>query len=178
MISILVAMTDRGVIGRDGGLPWHLSADLKRFKQLTMGHAILMGRKTWESIGRALPGRRSLVITRQADYQAPGAEIAGSLDEALQKCGEVPDQSDIFIVGGAEIYRAALPRTDRLYVTRVEADVPGDTFFPELDWSQWRLLDETCHDPDEKNAHAYRFCIYERSPSIAGRQTSTRTGSA
>ncbi len=139
-ISIIAAMAENGVIGRDGQLPWHLKADLQRFKRLTMGHTIIMGRKTWESIGRPLPGRRMVVVTRQNGYQAEGVQVAASLDDALALARLAGDE-EAFIIGGAEIYRLALPLADRLYLTRVLAPVEGDTTFPEFDASHWRLVE-------------------------------------
>lgn len=157
-ISIIVAMTDRRVIGRGGRLPWHLPADLRRFKQLTMGHHLVMGRKTYESIGRPLPGRTSIVLTRQANYQPAGALVAAGLDEAL----ELAPDDDVFIIGGAEVYRMALPRADRLLVTRVEADVEGDTFFPEFSAASWKLQCVERHEADARNPLSYSFETYER----------------
>lgn len=159
-ITLIVAMSDDRVIGRGGKLPWHLSADLQRFKRLTMGHTIVMGRKTYESIGRPLPGRTSVVISRQADYRPEGVHVATSLDAALQRA---VDDDEVFIVGGAQIYEQALPRVDRLAITRVHARLEGDTFFPELNMDHWRLVEETHHEADAKNPHATTFQIYERT---------------
>lgn len=154
-------MTENRLIGRGGQLPWRLSADLKRFKSLTMGHHLVMGRKTFESIGRPLPGRTSIVLTRQSKPGpfAPEIAIAASLDDALAKAR---GDEEVFVVGGAEIYALALPRTERLYVTWVDADVEGDTFFPELDLSQWRLASEEAHPADAKNDYPTRFAVYDR----------------
>ena len=160
IITLIVAMSDDRVIGRGGKLPWHLSADLQRFKRLTMGHTIVMGRKTYESIGRPLPGRTSVVISRQADYRPEGVHVAPSLDAALRLAGE---DDAVFIIGGAQIYEQALPRVDRLAITRVHARLEGDTFFAELDMDQWRLVEETHHEADEKNPHATTFQVYERT---------------
>ena len=159
-------MTKSRVIGRGGGLPWRLSADLKRFKALTMGHHLVMGRKTFESIGRPLPGRTSIVLTRRpASNWTPNAAAsdvlaAASLDDALSRA--IGDD-EVFVVGGAEIYLLALPRADRIYVTWVDADVPGDTFFPQVDWAQWRLVSEESHAADAKNEYPYRFAVYDRT---------------
>lgn len=160
-ISLIVAISANGVIGRQGDLPWRLSADLRRFKQLTMGHHLVMGRKTFESIGRLLPGRTTVIVTRNPGYRVDGAVIANSLDDALRAC-EGDDQ--VFIVGGAQIYEAALPRVDRLYVTRVHAEVMGDTRFPDPDLTGWRLVTEERGAADEKNDHPHSFCMYERDP--------------
>ncbi|NOY42453.1 MAG: dihydrofolate reductase [Planctomycetes bacterium] len=164
-LTLIVAVAENNVIGRQGDLPWRLSADLRRFKRLTMGHAILMGRKTWESIGRPLPGRTSVVITRQTDYQ-PGFEevlVAADLDEALT-LAQGADVSDdqAFVIGGAAIYELSLPRADRLLLTRVHAEVEGDVFFPEVDWSQWRLVSEEKHDQDDKNDFSFSFQNFKR----------------
>ncbi len=164
-LSLIVAVAENNVIGRQGDLPWRLSADLRRFRRLTTGHAILMGRKTWESIGRPLPGRTSVVITQQTDYQ-PGFEevlVATDLDEALA-LAQGADASDeqAFVIGGAAIYELSLPRADRLLLTRVHAEVEGDVFFPEVDWSQWRLVAEEKHDQDDKNDFSFSFQNFER----------------
>jgi dihydrofolate reductase len=163
-ISIIAAVAENGIIGRGGQLPWRLSADLQRFKRLTMGHAIIMGRRTWESIGRALPGRRSVVVTRQPDYNPGVTEIAvaASLDDAL-RLAEGSNESEAFIIGGGELYREAILRADRLYFTRVLAKVEGDTRFPEFDWSQWQLTESELQRADEKNDHPFNFEIHERN---------------
>ncbi len=158
-VSLIVAMALNRVIGREGALPWHLSADLKRFRKLTTGHAILMGRKTYDSIGRPLPKRRSIVISRSADYQPDGVETAGSLEDALSLVG---NDAEAFVIGGGTIYELALPLADRLYVTLVETEVDGDAFFPEIDLSQWSLAGDEPHVADEKNDWPYRFLIYDR----------------
>lgn len=159
-ISLIVAMTRRGVIGRAGGLPWRLSADLKRFKSLTMGHHLLMGRKTFDSLSRALPGRTSVVITRQAGYQPPaGVLVANGLSSALQFAAT---DDEPFVIGGAEIFQLALSQIDRLYVTWVEAEVAGDTFFPPLDWPAWRETSREPHSADDQNEYDTTFCIYDR----------------
>lgn len=162
--TLIVAMAANRVIGRDGRLPWHLRNDLRRFKQLTMGHAIVMGRKTYESIGRPLPGRTSIVLTRRPDYRPSGCLVAGSLDEAERLAA---GHSELFFIGGAEIYRQALPRVDRACVTLVHATVAGDTHFPELSQSAWRLVDRTEHAADDANDFASSFLIYERVQTMA-----------
>jgi dihydrofolate reductase len=163
-LSIIVAFARGGVIGRDGQLPWRLSADLKRFRQLTTGHAIIMGRKTYDSIGRALPERRSIVVTRNPGFSAPDVTRAKDLQQAIELAG---DSDETFIIGGAQIYAQALPLATRLYVTEVDADMPGDTYFPPVDWSAWRLIERTDHAPDERNAFAHSFLRYERSLASA-----------
>ena len=135
-LAMIVAASENNVIGVDGDLPWHLSADLKRFKKLTMGHHMIMGRKTFDSIGRLLPGRTTVIVTRQADYQFEGAKIAHSVEQAVELAKEDPCP---FIVGGAQIYSAAMPLVDRLFLTRVHSEIEGDTFLPEVDWSAWTL---------------------------------------
>jgi dihydrofolate reductase len=160
-LSLIVAVARNGVIGRQGGLPWRLSADLRRFKELTMGHAIIMGRKTYESIGRPLPGRRMIVITRQADYRTEGAEVVGALDEALRRAADRGD-GECFVIGGAEIYEQAKPQADRVYLTRVRAAVEGDTYFSPLNLTQWRLVSSESHAADAKNQYPFSFEVYER----------------
>jgi dihydrofolate reductase len=136
-VTVVAAVARNGVIGRDGDLPWHLPEDLRRFKQLTMGHVLVMGRKTFESIGRPLPGRTTIVVTRQAGWPAPqDVLVAGDLEAALQQAAALDD--DVFVVGGAEVYRQALGEADVLELTEVDAEPEGDVHFPQVDWSQWR----------------------------------------
>ncbi|MHC5004993.1 MAG: dihydrofolate reductase [Planctomycetota bacterium] len=158
-VAIVVAMAENGVIGRDNALPWHLPDDLKRFRALTLDHAVIMGRNTWDSIGRPLPRRRCIVLTRQPDWHAAGALRAAGLEEALAL---IPDDETAFVIGGASVYRAALPIADRLHVTIVHASVEGDVRFPDLDLSQWRLVERTDRDADETHEHAFSFLTYER----------------
>ena len=164
-LSMIVAASENGVIGRGGDLPWHLRADLQLFKQLTMGHCLIMGRKTYESIGRALPGRVTIVLTRKPD-QHDGQErvlTAGGLSGAVKLVAKSKMRKDrAFVVGGAEIYRLALPDVDRLHLTRVHADVEGDTFLPDIDWDQWQLAESERHEPDEQNDFPFSFQIYQR----------------
>jgi dihydrofolate reductase len=161
IISIIVAMDEKRGIGRDNRLPWRLSADLKQFKELTMGHHIILGRKTFESIGKPLPGRVSIVVTRSAGYRADGCLIAHSLDAALQMASE-RGEGEVFICGGAEIYAGALDRTDRIYLTLVHTDSRADTFFPEWDESEWVEKESYHHAADEKNQHPFTFKLLER----------------
>ena len=164
-LSMIVAVSENNAIGREGELPWHLSVDLRRFKRLTMGHPILMGRKTWESIGRPLPGRTSVVISRQADYATGSDEVllAANLDEALAHArGVAGADGNAFIIGGARIYEMSLPRADRLMLTRVQAEVAGDVFFPPVDWGEWRLVEEESHPADEQNDFPHTYQIFER----------------
>lgn len=155
MIAIVVAVAENNVIGKDNQLIWHLPADLRFFKNLTMGHPIIMGRKTYESIGKPLPGRTTVIITRQQDFEAPGCIVVNSIDEAIAKAQTI-DQ-DVYIIGGAEIYKQALAKTDTIYLTRVHHTFDGDTFFPELDGADWEVTSEEKHEPDEKNKYSYSF---------------------
>ena len=161
--SILVAMAKNRVIGRNNALPWQLSADLKRFKQLTMGHHIVMGRKTYESLGRLLPGRTSVIVTRQSDYQIPGAIVVGSIAEALKVCGEGKDMNqESFVIGGAEIYQQALPLCQRMYITEIQQEVDGDTLFPEFNQQEWREIFREKHSQDEADGLDYHFVVLDR----------------
>ncbi len=171
-LSILVAVAENGVIGCRGALPWHLSADLRRFKRLTMGHTIVLGRKTWESIGRPLPGRRMLVVSRQAAYRADGVRVVSNLQEALAVARESGDRQP-FVVGGAQIYRQALPLATRLYLTRVLANVAGDTHFPPFPAVDWQLVESESHEADANNDYPYCFELYQRREDGQG---SPRTG--
>jgi dihydrofolate reductase len=162
-ISIIAALASNAVIGRDNGIPWHLSTDLKRFKSLTTGHHIAMGRRTWDSVGRPLPGRTNVVITRQQGWSAEGIVVVHSLDEAI-RLAEAAGETEFFIAGGAEIYAQALHRADRMYLTRVHAEVEGDTFFPEFDdVSEWSLADSEHFEADEKNDFPFTFLNYVRT---------------
>lgn len=160
MISIIVAASANNVIGAKGDLPWHLSDDLKRFKAVTMGKPIVMGRKTWESIGRALPGRQNIVITRRHDFAADGCDVVHSVDEAMSAAGDV---DEIMVIGGSQVYEIFLPAAQRLYLTRVHADVEGDAFFPAVDEDEWQLVSEEIHSADERNEFDCSFRIYERT---------------
>jgi dihydrofolate reductase len=159
LISAVVAMARDGVIGRDNAMPWHLPDDLKRFKALTMGKPMLMGRKTFAAIGKPLPGRTSLVLTRDPFWQAQGVIAVHSVDQALQKVGNVPE---LCIVGGAEIFRLTLPITQRIHLTRIHANIPGDAIFPPLDTSEWRETERIEHPADDRHAYAMTFSTLER----------------
>ena len=148
------------VIGIGNRIPWHLPNELKLFKSLTMGHHIVMGRKTYESINRLLPGRTTVIVTRQRDYQVPGAIVAHSIREALDAC---EGDDEILVIGGADLFRETLPIADRLYLTVVDAEPEGDTFMPDFDMSEWRETSSQDFAPDEKHAHGYRFAIYDRT---------------
>ena len=161
--SILVAMAKNRVIGRNNALPWQLSPDLKRFKQLTMGHHIVMGRKTYESIGRLLPGRTSVIVTRQPDYQVPGAIVAGSIAEALKVCSEGKEMDqESFVIGGAEIYQQALGLCQRMYVTEIQQEFDGDALFPEFDPQEWHEISREKHRLDEAGGLEYHFVVLDR----------------
>jgi dihydrofolate reductase len=159
VISIIVAASANNVIGVQGDLPWRLSDDLKRFKTVTMGKPIVMGRKTWESIGRALPGRRNIVITRQQGLVAEDCDVVQSTDEAIAVAGDV---GEILVIGGSEIYELFLPVAKRLYLTRVHADINGDAFFPAVDEDEWQLVSEEARSADSRNEFDFSFRIYER----------------
>ena len=158
-ISIVVAMAANRVIGNNNQLPWHLPADLKHFKQTTMGKPILMGRKTWESIGRPLPGRTNIVITRDENYAAPGCLVVHSVEAAMQAAEQ---QDEVMVIGGAEFYNQVLPRTDTIYLTRIHQDFEGDTFFPELDEAEWQEVERVDCDADDRNPYAYSFIRLNR----------------
>lgn len=158
-IVFVVAVAQNGVIGRDNALPWRLKADLAHFKATTLGHPVLMGRKTWESLGRPLPGRRNLVVTRDTDYVATGAEVFASIDAALAAAGN----GKVCVIGGAEIYRQLLDRADALVLTEVRADVEGDAFFPAFDRSRFIEVRREAHAADADNEHPFDFVEYRRS---------------
>ncbi|WP_295623610.1 dihydrofolate reductase [uncultured Nitrosomonas sp.] len=162
-LSILVAMAKNRVIGRNNQLPWHLPADLKHFKFLTMGQIIVMGRKTYESIGRSLPGRENIIITRQLGYEIPGATVVNSLQDALLICEESSTISrESFIIGGENLYRQTLGICQRMYITEIQSDFEGDIFFPEFDRSDWEEIQRHKHI-SENGAHIeYHFVILDR----------------
>jgi dihydrofolate reductase len=159
-LSIIAAMSANRVIGSNNDLPFRLPADLKRFKSLTMGHHLIMGRKTFESIGQPLPGRSTVVITHQTGYAPAGVLVAHSIEQALEIAAE---DDEVFVAGGGQIYQQLLPRADRLYLTSIHEEFEGDTHFPEFEKSDWKLISEDSHEPDEKNPYPYSFLIYERN---------------
>ena len=164
-LSVIVAAAQNGVIGHNNALPWHLPRDLAYFKRVTMGKPIVMGRKTFESIGRPLPGRSNIIITRNSDFQAEGIKVVSSLEEALKLAADIAlidGVEELVVIGGAQIYRAAIPRADRLYITEVHADVPGDTHLPAIDWSQWREVARERHKAEGANPYDYSFVVYDR----------------
>ena len=152
-------MSRNRVIGANGKIPWHLPGELKIFKSLTMGHHIIMGRKTWESIGRLLPGRTTVIVTRQRGYRVPGAVVAHTLDEAIAACDGDPEA---FVIGGAEIFREALPLADRIYLTTVDAEVAGDTWMPPFEGADWREASSQSYTADERNRYSFKVATYER----------------
>ena len=159
MVSIIVAMAENNVIGGDNKLLWHISEDLKRFKAITTGHPVVMGRKTWESLGRPLPNRENVVISRNTDFVAEGARVAASLDEAIAL---FPAQEEVFVIGGGEVYRQAMDRADRLYITFVEAAYDGDAFFPVIDERQWQPVFTEKHESGAAFPHPFVFMDYRR----------------
>ena len=158
-ICLIAALAANRVIGKDNALPWRLPADLKRFKELTLGHPVVMGRKTYESIGKPLPGRRNLVITRKRGYAAPGCEVVHSLDHAVAACRGA---EQIFIIGGAELYREALPRAHSLEFTEIHAEFAGDAMFPEFPMEEWRETGREIHNDEDGIPFRYDFVRYER----------------
>ena len=160
-VSLIVAVSSNGKIGRDGGLPWYLPADLKHFKRTTMGHHLIIGRRTWEEVGKPLPGRTMVVVTRSRRFAPKGAQVVRSVEQALELAAE---DDEPFIGGGSQIYRIALAGdlVDRIYLTRIHAEVEGDTHFPDFDLGEWELVTEEHHEADEKNEFDYSFLVYER----------------
>lgn len=159
-LSIAVATGENKEIGKNNQLLWHMPADLKFFKQTTSGHTVIMGRKTFDSVGKPLPNRRNIVITRDTDLRIAGAEVVNSLDEALSITQN--EEKPVFIIGGAEIYRQALPKTDLLYLTTIHHQFDADTFFPEFDRNEWEVLSSEPHQADEKNKYDYTFEVLKR----------------
>ena len=164
-LSLIVAAARNGVIGRNNALPWHLPEDLKYFKRVTMGKPILMGRKTFESIGRALPGRSNLVITRNGEWQAEGVQVGRSLEAALSLAEDIAlidGVDELMVIGGAQIYAEALPRAERIYLTELDADVEGDAYLPAIDRAAWREVSREVHAPSETNPYPYSFVVLDR----------------
>lgn len=159
--SIIVAIGNNNEIGKGNEMLWHLPADLLHFKETTSGHPVIMGRKTFESIGRPLPNRQNIVITRNNDYKRDGVKICSSLDEALKIFKD--SDKEVFIIGGGEIYRQAMSIADKLYVTKVDGDFDADTFFPEINDEEWGKVSEEAHEPDDKNHYPYKFIEYKKT---------------
>ncbi|THE10388.1 dihydrofolate reductase [Bacillus timonensis] len=162
MISLLLAMDKNQLIGKDNDLPWRLPADLAYFKRVTMGHPIIMGRKTYDSIGRPLPGRENIIVTRDTSYKAEGCMVIHSIEEIVKMSEET--QQELFVIGGAEIFKEILPNTDRLYITEIDEEFEGDTYFPAFDKSEWKVISKEKGIKDEKNPYEYTFFVYEKIP--------------
>ena len=159
-IALIVAMAENRVIGRNNQLPWRIPADLRHFKALTLGKPVIMGRKTYESIGRPLPGRDNIVISADSGYQAEGCQVVHSVEQALEAAGSC---EEAMIIGGANLYRQTLENADRLYLTLVKAEPEGDTWFPEIELQQWREIERQAHAADESNEYDYDFVVLERA---------------
>jgi dihydrofolate reductase len=162
-VSAVVAASENGVIGREGGLPWHVSSDLKLFKEITLGKPVIMGRRTWESLPRKpLPGRRNIVITRRADFVAESAELVHSVDEALAVCA---GEAEVSIIGGGQVYAEAMSRTDRIYLTRIHLEVDGDTFLPELKANEWHEVERRRFARGERDDAEFTLIVMDRMTS-------------
>lgn len=159
IISLIAAMADNRVIGIENRLPWNLPADMKWFRQHTLGKPVLMGRKTFESIGKPLPNRTNIVVTRDAGWTAPGCVVVKDIDAALRAAG---DATEVMVIGGASFYAQMLPRAQRLYLTLVHAEIEGDAWFPEINFAEWQEIERHDHVADEANAYPYSFVIYQR----------------
>jgi dihydrofolate reductase len=158
-ISLIVAVAENGVIGCQGKLPWRLAADLRRFKNITMGHTLIMGRRTFQSIGRALPGRRCLVVSRNREFVAEGCEVVRSFEDG---CEAARGAGELFVIGGRLLYECALDVAAQMFWTQVHATVDGDTYFPSVDWSKWKLAYDEPHPADDKNDYPFNFRLYQR----------------
>ncbi len=156
-LSLITAIDKNRLIGNGGKIPWHLPADFAYFKEATMGHSVIMGRTTFESIGKPLPGRRNIVLTR-GDFTHEGVEVVHSLEEVLKSFSD----EEVFVIGGAQVYKEALQQTDKLYITFVDGDFEGDTFFPEINWYEWKEIKSETRKADEKNPHDMKFVVFER----------------
>lgn len=161
MISVIVAMDEERGIGVDNGLPWHLSQDLKHFKRITMGHHLIMGRKTYQSIGKPLPGRTMIVLTRNPDYEAEGCMVVHSLSDAYEYA-ELRGEDEVFVIGGASVFEQALDDADRLYLTRVHTRSVSDTYFPDFDLSSWELISQTRYEQNKNNDHPFTIKYFQR----------------
>lgn len=158
-LSLIVAMATNQTIGLDKKMPWHLSADLKKFKQITLGHSIIMGRKTFESIGRPLPERKNIIVSREKSYQQTGCFVFNDIDDALKSCRQ---EEEVFVIGGATLYEAMLGRANKLYITEVKKEFKGDTYFPMIDKEQWREIEREDVNNDDSVNFDYSFVVYER----------------
>ena len=163
MISLIAAVSKNNVIGNNGEIPWHLPNDSKHFASITKGHTVVMGRKTYESIithlGKPLPERKNIIITRDTSYQVPGATVVHSVEEAIKECA---NEKEAFVIGGGEILKLAIPYLNRMYLTHVEAEVPADSFFPEFNPKEWEVVSEKFHPKDEKHPYNFTFKVYEK----------------
>ena len=159
-VNLIVAIDENNGIGKNNELPWHLPADLKHFKTLTNGHPIIMGRKTFDSIGKALPNRQNIIISRQKDLKIAGADVTNSLEKALELC---KNDEEVFVIGGAQIFKDALPLAHVLYLTLIPHNFDADTFFPEIDKNKWIEAESITYEPHEKNAYCYTFIKYRKA---------------
>lgn len=164
-LSVIVAVAENGVVGRNNALPWHIPADLQYFKRNTLGKPIVMGRKTYESIGKPLPGRTNIVVSANPEYSAEGVQVVSSLQQALalaENIALIDGRDELMVIGGAAIYELAIPQADRLYVTEIHAEVEGDAALPPVDWAQWREISRLRHDAEPPNHFNYSFVVYDR----------------
>jgi dihydrofolate reductase len=161
-ISIIVAVDENSLIGKGGSLPWHLPADLKHFKEVTMGHHILFGQTTYESINHPLPGRTNIILSDIPNYKSKGCVVVGSPKETIEYA-KAKDENELFVCGGAMVYKTFLPLVDRIYLTMIRHKFEGDTYFPEIDKKKWKLVSKKPHRPDSKNPYRYDFLVYERN---------------
>lgn len=159
-VTLIAAIARNRVIGKDGDLPWRLPADFRHFKRTTVGHPLIMGRRTFESLGKPLPDRTNIVVTRNRDYRPEGAVVVSSFDDAMRVARQ--QNTDVFIGGGEDVFRHFLPSADRMILTWIDEEFEGDTFFPAFDESEWRVVSREDHEPDEKNRYRYSFVVYER----------------
>jgi len=162
IISCIVAKTKNNVIGKNNTMPWHISDDLKYFKKTTSGHTIILGKNNFESIGRALPNRTNIILTRNQSFKCSGCIIMDSIEKALKYAYET-GEDEVFIIGGGQIYDQTTVYWDKLYITEIDAELEGDVFFPSIDKSEWKLISEECHQKSEKNEYDFCFKIYERT---------------
>lgn len=164
-VSMIVAMAENRTIGLDGAMPWHLSADLKYFKKVTMGAPVLMGRKTYDSIGRALPGRANIIVTRDRDYKGEGIEAVHNLEAGLNHAREIAKRDgkdEVFVIGGAQIYELALPLADRIYATEIHQDFEGDAAFPVIDQAEWHEISRELQEPETDDNPSFSFVVWDR----------------
>jgi dihydrofolate reductase len=161
IISLIAAIDDHSGIGKNNQLPWHLSSDLRRFKQLTMGHTIVMGRKTYETIGRALPGRITIILTHQENYKRTGCQVMNSLEEAIQSAEE-SNERELFVIGGGEVFLQAIDRADRIYLTDVKTDAHADVFFPRFNQAKWEVIEKEANSKSDMDEYDSTYTVYQR----------------